>query len=182
MTAALEGGECSAAHPGRTLPPGKTRYPLHRRLGGPQGSSGRAENLVPTGIRSRTVHPAVTRYTNWATGPTLKVIYVSTIKQVTSFQNYFSKFCFGFRNDRVKIYFLISNVSAGNMLVVRESRVGGSCTEGRIQSECVREMDTENNILILETLTAAEEDRKMGSNMFCAHQIFVRTNHISVEY
>jgi len=57
MTAALEGGEWSAARPGRTLPPRKTRYPLYRRLGGPQGRSGRAENLVPTGIRSRIVHP-----------------------------------------------------------------------------------------------------------------------------
>ena len=42
-------GEWSAARPGRTLPPGKTRYPFYRRLGGPQGRSGRAENLVPTG-------------------------------------------------------------------------------------------------------------------------------------
>jgi hypothetical protein len=57
MTAALEGGEWSAARPGHTLPPGKTRYPLYMRLGGPQGRSGRAENLVPTGIRSRTVQP-----------------------------------------------------------------------------------------------------------------------------
>jgi len=30
MTAALEGGEWSAARPGRTLPPGKIRYPLYR--------------------------------------------------------------------------------------------------------------------------------------------------------
>ena len=52
-------GEWSAARPGRTLPPGKTRYPLYRRLGGPQGRSGRAENLVPTGIRSRTAQPVV---------------------------------------------------------------------------------------------------------------------------
>ena len=57
MTAALEGGEWSAARPGRTLPTGKTRYPFYRRLVGPQGRSGRAENLVPTGIRSRTVQP-----------------------------------------------------------------------------------------------------------------------------
>ena len=70
MGAALEGGECSAARPGRTLPPGKTRYPLYRRLGGPQGRSGRAENLVPTGIRSRTVQPVVSRYTDLATRPT----------------------------------------------------------------------------------------------------------------
>ena len=52
MTTALEGGELSAARPGRNLPPGKTWYPFHRRLGGPQGRSGRSENLVPTGIRS----------------------------------------------------------------------------------------------------------------------------------
>ena len=60
MTAALEGGEWSAARPGRTLPPGKNRYPFYRRLGGRQGRSKRAENLVPTGIRSRTVQPVVT--------------------------------------------------------------------------------------------------------------------------
>jgi len=50
MTAVLEGGELSAARPGRPSPPGKTRYPFYRRLGEPQGRSGQAENLVPTGI------------------------------------------------------------------------------------------------------------------------------------
>jgi len=69
MTAALEGSEWSAARPGRTLPPGKTRYPFYSRLGGPQGRSGRAENLVLTGIRSRTVQPVVSRYTDGATRP-----------------------------------------------------------------------------------------------------------------
>ena len=51
--------------------PGKNRYPFYRRLGGPQGRSGWAENLIPTGIRSQTVQPVVSRYTNWATWPTL---------------------------------------------------------------------------------------------------------------
>ena len=37
--------------------PVKTRYPFYRRLCGPQGRSGWAENLVPTGIRLRTVQP-----------------------------------------------------------------------------------------------------------------------------
>ena len=62
MTAALEGGEWSAARPGRTLSPGKTRYPFYRRMCGPQGRSERA--LVLTGIRSRTVQPVVSRYTD----------------------------------------------------------------------------------------------------------------------
>ena len=64
MTAALEGGEWSAALPGRTLPPGKTRYQFYRRLGGPKGRSGRAENLVLTGIRPRTIQPLVNRHTD----------------------------------------------------------------------------------------------------------------------
>jgi len=55
---------CSAARPGRTLPLGKTRYPLYRMLGGPQGRYERVENLVPTRIRSRTVQPVVSRYTD----------------------------------------------------------------------------------------------------------------------
>jgi len=44
--------------------PGKTRYLLYKWLGGPQGRSGRAKNLVSTGIRSRTVQPVVGRYTD----------------------------------------------------------------------------------------------------------------------
>jgi hypothetical protein len=71
MTAALEEGEWSAARPGCTLPPGKNRYPFYRRLGGPQGRSVQAENLVPTGIRSRTVQPVVSSYNVWTTRPTL---------------------------------------------------------------------------------------------------------------
>jgi hypothetical protein len=46
-------GERSASRPDRSLPPGKTRYPLYRRLGGPPGPVWTsAENLILTGIRS----------------------------------------------------------------------------------------------------------------------------------
>jgi hypothetical protein len=45
--------------PAALYPPGKTRYPLYRKLGGPHGRSGRVENLVPNGIRSRTIQPVV---------------------------------------------------------------------------------------------------------------------------
>jgi len=72
MAAPLEEGEWSAARPGRTLPPIKTRYPFYTRLVGPQGRSRRAENLVTTGIRSRTIQPVVSRYTDWTTVPTNK--------------------------------------------------------------------------------------------------------------
>ena len=81
MTAALEGGEWSAVRPDRTLPleKGETRYSFYRRLGGPRFRSGRAENLVPVGIRSRTVQPVVSRYTNWATRPNLFIIIIIII-------------------------------------------------------------------------------------------------------
>ena len=49
------------------LLPGNTRYPFYRRLGGPRSRSGQAENLFLTVVRSRTVQPVVSRYTDWAT-------------------------------------------------------------------------------------------------------------------
>jgi hypothetical protein len=53
MTTALDGGKGSASRSGRSLPPGKTRYPLYRKLVGPQGRSGQVRIILPpTGIRS----------------------------------------------------------------------------------------------------------------------------------
>ena len=42
MTAALEGGEWSAARPGQTLRPRKTRYPYYKSLGGPVWMGGKS--------------------------------------------------------------------------------------------------------------------------------------------
>ena len=64
-------GEGSALRPGRSLPPGKTRYPLYRRLGGPRGRTGQVPKISPTpGFNPRTVQPIASRYTDWATRPT----------------------------------------------------------------------------------------------------------------
>src|SRR5215475_8325866 len=63
MTTALEGGEGSASGPGRSLPPGKTQYPLYRRLGGPKGRSGQVRKIsLPLGFDPRTVQPVASRY------------------------------------------------------------------------------------------------------------------------
>jgi len=67
MTAALEGGEWSAARPGRTLPLGKTRYLLYRRLGGPQVQSEKGKISSPPGFDPGPSKPVVSRYTDWAT-------------------------------------------------------------------------------------------------------------------
>ena len=52
LTSALD-GVGGQRHAPAALPSGKTRYPLYRRLGGPQGRSGRVRKIwPPTRIRS----------------------------------------------------------------------------------------------------------------------------------
>ena len=62
------------------LVPGKTQYPLYRRLGGPQGRSGQARKISPPlGFDPRTIQPVASRYTGWTTGPTLNFMLLSII-------------------------------------------------------------------------------------------------------
>jgi hypothetical protein len=64
-------GGGSASRLGRTLPPGKTRYPLCRRLCGSQGRSGLVRKISPPpGFDPRTVKPVGSRYADCATRPT----------------------------------------------------------------------------------------------------------------
>jgi len=85
MIMALEGGEGSASRLSCSLPPGKTRYPLYRRLGGPQGWSGQVRKIsLPLGFEPRTVQPVASRYTDYATRPTLTEVYTSNCLLVHS--------------------------------------------------------------------------------------------------
>jgi len=53
LTSALNGGGWSTTRPGRFTSGKETRYPLYRRLDGPQGRSGRTRKISPPiGIRS----------------------------------------------------------------------------------------------------------------------------------
>jgi len=96
--------------PGRTLPSGKTRYQFYRRLGGSQGRSERAENLVHIGIRSRTVQAVVSRYTDCAIRPLSWYITIVTPTRSTSFPNLFSFEVDGRKDSskRVEWYFKIN--------------------------------------------------------------------------
>jgi hypothetical protein len=54
-------------HAPAALHPGQTRYPLYRRLGGPQGRAGQVRKISPTpGFDSRTLQSVGSRYTYWA--------------------------------------------------------------------------------------------------------------------
>ena len=65
---ALEGSEGSVSRLGRSLPLGETRYPLYRRLGGPQGCYRQVQIISPPlGFDPRTVQPIASHYTDYAT-------------------------------------------------------------------------------------------------------------------
>ena len=84
MTTAFEGSEGSASRPGRSLPPGKTRYQLYRRLGGPQGRSGQVREISPPlGFDPRTVQPVASSYTDWATRPTQTMLNITQITHIS---------------------------------------------------------------------------------------------------
>ena len=62
-----------APRPGRFTSDQETRYPLHRRLGGPEGRSGRVRKISPTpGFDLRTVQPVASCYTDYATPAHIK--------------------------------------------------------------------------------------------------------------
>jgi hypothetical protein len=87
MTTALEEGEGSAIRPGHSLPPGKTQYPLYRRLGGAQGQSGQVQKILPPppGFDPQTVKPEASRYTDYATWPTAYYTYLLQMHDNHSF-------------------------------------------------------------------------------------------------
>jgi hypothetical protein len=59
------------------LLPGKTRYPLYKRLGGPQGRSGWVRKISPPpGFDPRTFQPVVSRCTDYAIPAHIKCITV----------------------------------------------------------------------------------------------------------
>jgi hypothetical protein len=65
LTSALDGVSVQR-HAPADLAPGKTRYPLYRRLGGPQGHSGRVQKISPPPVFGPwTVQPVASRYTDY---------------------------------------------------------------------------------------------------------------------
>ena len=61
-------GQCHG--PAASLPPGKTRYPLYSRLGGPQGRSGHVRKIShQPGFDLRIIYPVGGHYTDYATRP-----------------------------------------------------------------------------------------------------------------
>jgi hypothetical protein len=76
FTSTLGGGGWSTSRPGRFTPGKETRYPLHRRLGGPQNMSGGLRKISPTlGFDPRTVQPLTSCYTDSAVPAHFHYVY-----------------------------------------------------------------------------------------------------------
>jgi hypothetical protein len=81
MTNSLEVGEGSTSRPGHSLPQEKTRYPLYRKLDGPQGRSEQVRKISPPpGLVPRTVQSVASRYADWATRSTLAFVPIQISK------------------------------------------------------------------------------------------------------
>ena len=84
-------------HAPAALPPGKTQYPLYRRLGEPQGRSGQVRKISPPPrFDPRTVQPVASRYTDCAiSAPTGAIIFIEKVD--ISLLCHYSKrdLCFG---------------------------------------------------------------------------------------
>jgi hypothetical protein len=69
--------------PGRFTSGKETRYPLYRRLGGPQGRTGRVQKISPApGFDPRAVEPVASRYTDCAIPAHIMSIIERTLNQV----------------------------------------------------------------------------------------------------
>ena len=86
-------------HAPAALPPGKTRCPLYRRLGRPQGRSGRVLKISPPpGFDPRTVQPVASRYTDCGiplnrpepSGPHRPVIGIALPLSVNEIEYYYT--------------------------------------------------------------------------------------------
>ena len=64
-------------HAPAALTPGKTRYPLYRKLGVPRGRYGQVRKISPPpGFDLRTVQFVASRYTDWAIAAHYLFIYL----------------------------------------------------------------------------------------------------------
>jgi hypothetical protein len=83
LTSALDGvdGQC---HAPAALPPGKTRHPPSRRLGGPQGRSGRLRKIWSLKrFDPRTVQLVTSSYTDWESlAPIIIIIIIIIIIKI----------------------------------------------------------------------------------------------------
>ena len=89
-------------HTSATLPPRNTRYPLYRRLGGPQVRSGRVRKILPPpGFDLRTVQSVASRNTDCAIPfPTTQEEFFEMFKLKKS--NVIKKY-FAFRKTQLQI-------------------------------------------------------------------------------
>jgi hypothetical protein len=75
-----DGGGWSAPSPGHTTPGKETRYPLYRRLGGPQSGSGQVRKFSPQpGFEPRTFQPLASPYADYAIAVQIIIIIIIII-------------------------------------------------------------------------------------------------------
>jgi hypothetical protein len=94
MTAALEGGWVVSSTPQPYFTPRKDPVPIVQEAGWAPEQVCMGKNLAPLGFDPRTVQPIVSRYTDWATQPTVWEVPGSNIKLQTGCLDWCSTWSF----------------------------------------------------------------------------------------
>jgi hypothetical protein len=139
------------SRPGCFLPPGKTRYPLYRRLGGHQGQSGQVQKiLLPPRFNPWTVQPVASHYTDYTTWPTFMTVltgyYTLNVEHSIVAISYYCTSC-------VAVVFLIyaSNPDEFTRMVIMKM-----CYKGNYYSAC--SYSNSYNLSLLEMITSYDNE------------------------
>ena len=104
------GGQRQAQIP---LPPGRTRYPLYRRLGGPQSRSEQVQKIMhPPGFNPRSVQPVASRCTDYA----ILAPAESIMELLTQWHSVASQKTRTFRNTPVRTTNLVADVQLSSQI------------------------------------------------------------------
>ena len=119
-------GVAGQPHAPAHLPPGNTRYPLYRGLGGPPGRSGRMRKISPSPpvFDPRTFQPVTSRCTDWAIPAPIGKILCCIWHRIFLLNPYFyfAEHHFGQSGPILKWYLLLWNytVQSNTAVFVRK--------------------------------------------------------------
>ena len=106
--------------PATFTPEQETRYPLYRRLGGPQNRTGWVRKTSPlTGFVLRTVHPVASRCTNWAIAAHVYVIFSEYNLEYSHHYIFFKIFELGYFKHKIFgafMFCIYTNVNMSGMI------------------------------------------------------------------
>jgi len=116
------------------LPPGTTRYPIYRRLGGQQGRSGRVRKISsPLGFDHRTLSLSLSLALSLSLS-----LYIYIYIYIYFFPIFSANGCSLLSNSRLYVRCAVYNSPKSNEFttLALQNTTGNSCTTSHVQQHC----------------------------------------------